>query len=73
MVDAAKPKMIYRNLGNTGLKVSVLGFGNWGGALMTRETYETTRDCIKLCYEAGVNFFDTAEIYGMGEAERQMG
>ena len=32
-----------------------------------------TRDCIKACKDAGVNFFDTAEVYGAGEAERQMG
>jgi len=32
-----------------------------------------TRDAMKLCKEAGVNFFDTAEIYGTGEAETQMG
>jgi len=75
MVEATaeKPKMIYRRLGGTGLKVSVLGFGNYGGSVMTRESYETTRDCIKACYDAGVNFFDTAEIYGMGKAEEQMG
>lgn len=61
--------MLYRFLGNTGLKVSVLGFGNY----LTAEgenTYETNKACIRACLEAGVNFFDTAEIYGNGEAER---
>jgi aryl-alcohol dehydrogenase-like predicted oxidoreductase len=74
MVESTKetPKMVYRTLGRTGLKVSVLGYGNWLNS-NSQEAYETTRDCIKACYEAGVNFFDTAEIYGMGEAERQMG
>jgi aryl-alcohol dehydrogenase-like predicted oxidoreductase len=70
--DEEKPKMVYRNLGRTGLKVSVLGYGNWLNS-DSQEAYETTRDCIKACKEAGVNFFDTAEVYGAGEAERQMG
>jgi aryl-alcohol dehydrogenase-like predicted oxidoreductase len=72
MVEGTKPKMLYRHLGRTGLRVSVLGYGNWLNS-DSQEAYDTTRDCIKACYEAGVNFFDTAEIYGAGEAERQMG
>jgi aryl-alcohol dehydrogenase-like predicted oxidoreductase len=32
-----------------------------------------TRDAMKVCFEAGVNFFDTAEIYGDGQAEKIMG
>jgi len=32
-----------------------------------------TRDAIKKCYDAGVNFFDTAEVYGSGNAETLMG
>jgi len=64
--------MEYRFLGNSGLKVSVLSFGNWLNSNKS-DMYEITRDAIKLCKEAGVNFFDTAEIYGSGEAESQMG
>jgi len=64
--------MEYRYLGNSGLKVSVLGFGNWLNS-NTPENYEITRDAIKLCFDSGINFFDTAEIYGAGEAETQMG
>jgi voltage-dependent potassium channel beta subunit len=74
MVESSsdKPKMQYRFLGNTGLKVSVIGYGNW---LNSNDTSAAafTKECIKACYDAGVNFFDTAEIYGEGEAERQMG
>ena len=66
--SASKPKMIYRSLGNTGLKVSVLGYGNWINS-NSEEAYNNTRDCIKACHDSGVNFFDTAEIYGAGEAE----
>jgi voltage-dependent potassium channel beta subunit len=73
MVEAAaKPKMEYRYLGNSGLRVSVLSFGNWLNS-NKQEDYEITRDAIKMCYDAGVNFFDTAEIYGFGNAEVQMG
>lgn len=64
--------MEYRYLGNSGLRVSVLGFGNWLNS-NTPENYELTRDAIKLCFDAGINFFDTAEIYGAGQAETQMG
>ncbi|KAL3462568.1 NADP-dependent oxidoreductase domain-containing protein [Aspergillus heterothallicus] len=55
------PDMQYRMLGRTGLKVSVIGFGGWltthGGPI----DKDTTFECIKKAYDAGVNFFDTAE------------
>jgi aryl-alcohol dehydrogenase-like predicted oxidoreductase len=72
MVDSKKTPMEYRYLGNSGLKVSVLSFGNWLNS-DKKEDYEITRDAMKLCFEAGVNFFDTAEVYGMGQAEIIMG
>ena len=72
MVDSKKNQMEYRYLGNSGLKVSVLSFGNWLNSNKP-EDYNITRDAMKLCFEAGVNFFDTAEIYGMGQAETIMG
>ncbi len=64
--------MRYRYLGNSGLKVSLIGYGNWVNSNKP-EAYQNTKETIKLCYDAGVNFFDTAEIYGYGEAESQMG
>ena len=72
MVEAAAPKMIYRYLGNSGLRVSALSFGNWLNS-DADDNYEITRDSIKKCLEYGVNFFDTAEIYNKGSAETQMG
>lgn len=72
MVSLNPSSMEYRYLGNSGLKVSVLSFGNWLNS-NKQEDYELTRDAIKACYENGVNFFDTAEIYGFGSAEEQMG
>ena len=59
------PKMEYRFLGNSGLSVSVFGYGNWLNSNQ-EGNYEITRDCIKACYDNGVNFFDTAEAYGFG-------
>lgn len=74
MVDATPTpiKMEYRYLGNSGLRVSVLSFGNWLNSNKP-EDYEITRDAMKMCFAAGINFFDTAEVYGFGEAETLMG
>ena len=62
-------KMEYRYLGNTGLKVSVFGFGNW----VNNFNDEMTKECFKKCLENGINFFDTAEIYGLGAGETSFG
>ena len=72
MQAAPTNQMEYRYLGNSGLKVSVFSFGNWLNS-NRQEDYEITRDAIKVCFDNGVNFFDTAEIYGTGSAEEQMG
>lgn len=65
-------KMEYRFLGSTGLKVSVLSYGNWLNSLSDKDQQVTT-DTIRRCWEYGVNFFDTAESYGDGAAETAMG
>ena len=57
-----------RTLGNTGLKISVISYGNWLNA-DTPEAVERSFKCIKKAWDLGINFFDTAEIYGRGEAE----
>ena len=64
--------MLYRNLGNSGLKLSALSFGAWvtfGGKIGRGEA----RELIACAYDAGINFFDNAETYANGEAERVMG
>ena len=67
-------KMAYRYLGNTGMKVSVLSYGNWLTTDQnTAETQQLVTDCIKKCYEMGINYFDSAELYAFGAAEKQMG
>lgn len=63
--------MIYNQLGNSGLKVSQLGFGNW--ATSGTNAQETANLMIKTAWEAGINFFDTAEVYDNGCGEHQFG
>ena len=74
MDTAPKNDMIYRFLGKTGIKVSCLGFGNWvNSEVYSPEMEEITYQCMKKCYDAGINFFDTAELYGNGTAEKVFG
>jgi len=67
---ATKANMIYRYLGNSGLRVSVISWGNW---INTKNENDITYETVKLAIENGVNFFDTAEIYGLGEGETSLG
>ncbi len=64
--------MQYRYLGSSGLKVSALSFGSWVtfGAQIDEDV---AYDCMTAAYDAGVNFFDTAEVYAAGLAETMMG
>ena len=59
-------KMEYRYLGNSGLKVSVLSYGN---SVNNRDD-KLTLENIKLALSNGINYFDTAEIYGLGTGEK---
>jgi len=64
--------MKYRNLGNCGAKVSVIGFGSWltiGGTVEN----DTGKKLITAAYDNGINFFDTADVYTNGEAEKFLG
>jgi aryl-alcohol dehydrogenase-like predicted oxidoreductase len=62
--------MIYRELGRSGLKVSELSFGTWaiGGSWGSVKDDESLRALAKAMDE-GVNFFDTADVYGDGHSE----
>ncbi|MCX6170326.1 MAG: aldo/keto reductase [Ignavibacteriales bacterium] len=64
--------MEYRYLGNSGLKVSALSFGAWV-TFSDQVGEEVACKCMKEAYDAGVNFFDNAEVYANGEAEIMMG
>ena len=66
--------MGYRYLGKTGIKVSIVSYGNWlTSDADTTESQTLVTESIKRCWDAGVNFFDTAEMYACGKAETQMG
>jgi len=64
--------MHYRRLGSSGLQLSALSFGAWltFGAQVGRGT---ARNLVAAAWDRGVNFFDNAESYAHGDAERVMG
>jgi voltage-dependent potassium channel beta subunit len=64
--------MEYRFLGRSGLKVSALSFGSWvtfGDQIDEDAAYKSMKEA----YDAGVNFFDNAEVYAEGQSEIMMG
>ncbi len=72
--------MNYRNLGNTGLEVSEIGFGAWGigGGAGGHPAYGPTDDresirALRTALDVGVNFYDTSDLYGMGHSESIIG
>ncbi len=64
--------MEYRFLGKTGLQVSVLSLGSWV-TFHKQVGVESAVECMSAAYEAGVNFFDNAEVYEGGRSEEVMG
>jgi aryl-alcohol dehydrogenase-like predicted oxidoreductase len=64
--------MNYRKLGSSDLEVSEISLGSWltysGGV-----EFDQTRACTDAAFEAGINFFDTANVYGRGAAESAWG
>ena len=64
--------MKYRFLGKSGLQVSALSFGSW--VTFDEQLDESlAHECMSAAYDAGVNFFDNAEVYAGGQAEILMG
>ncbi len=64
--------MHYRRLGRSGLQVSELSFGSWvtyGNQMDARAAAE----CMAVAWDAGVNFFDNAQVYARGKSEEIMG
>src|ERR1044072_8680600 len=63
-----------RKLGRTGLDVSLLGFGCGAvGGLMTKGGAADHERAVARAVELGINYFDTAQMYGDGESERNLG
>lgn len=64
--------MNYRVLGRTGLRISEIGLGSW-------QTYgkvidqQVASSCVHAAFDAGINFFDTADVYAAGVAEQMFG
>lgn len=64
--------MEYRRMGKTGLQLSALSFGSW--VTFARQTDDHTNERLMMqAYDAGVNFFDNAEVYSAGLSEEMMG
>jgi voltage-dependent potassium channel beta subunit len=64
--------MNYRRLGRSGLRVSELSFGSWV-TYGNQMDEGLARECMAAARDAGVNFFDNAEVYAKGAAETIMG
>jgi voltage-dependent potassium channel beta subunit len=64
--------MTYRRLGRSGLQVSVLSFGSWV-TFGTQVDTSLAKECLSAARDAGVNFFDNAEVYAGGRSEQIMG
>lgn len=68
--------MKYQKLGNTDLKASVIAFGTWGlgGGSVWEDTHDLkVEDLLHTALEEGINYIDTAPVYGMGDSEKRLG
>jgi len=65
--------MNYRNVGKWGLKVSEVALGSWVTDLAGTSAEETAKQTVNAAFDAGVNFFDCADAYSGGAAERFFG
>jgi voltage-dependent potassium channel beta subunit len=75
MGPVAYPRLVdmqYRRLGRSGLKLSVLSFGSWV-SFGPQLAGDNARECLAAAYDAGINFFDNAEVYAGGRSETIMG
>ena len=64
--------MEYRHVGKTGIRVSELSFGSWV-TFHNQADVKAAVDMMAAAYDAGVNFFDNAEVYANGKSEEVMG
>lgn len=64
--------MEYRRLGKSGLQVSLLSYGSWV-SFSKQINDKTAEELMSIAYDNGINFFDNAEVYALGESEKMMG
>ena len=66
--------MRYRRLGKTGYQVSEIGFGAWSiGGSWGEQNDEQSLEALRAGLASGINFIDTADVYGDGRSERLIG
>ncbi len=72
--------MNYRQIGNSGVTVSEIGFGAWGigGIVKDSKAYGPTDDnvsrlALRKAFDSGITFYDTAALYGYGHSEELIG
>ncbi len=65
--------MKYRNLGKAGLKISEISLGSWMTDLKGSTQEDIAKETVKLAYENGINFYDCADAYSGGAAEKFLG
>lgn len=65
--------MEYRSVGKSGLKISEIAVGSWMTDLHGSEKAAVAEKTIRLAYDRGVNFFDCADAYSGGDAEKFLG
>jgi len=66
----------YKKLGKSGIKVSEIGFGAWSIALAwwgKKIEEDEAKRMLKKAYDVGINFFETADMYGKGKSEKLIG
>jgi voltage-dependent potassium channel beta subunit len=64
--------MEYRRLGKSGLQVSAVSFGSWV-SFHKQINDKVADELMGIAYDKGINFFDNAEVYALGESEKMMG
>lgn len=64
--------MEYRRMGRSGLQLSVLSFGSWV-TFHKQINDNSAHELMGIAYDNGINFFDNAEVYALGESEKMMG
>jgi len=70
-----RPEMTYRSIGESGIRVSVIGYGTWsiGGIKWGPTDDDLSMKALHRALDHGINLFDTSSMYGRGRSERLLG